>query len=202
MDADIAPIFEAIEGYNLPGSWFFAEIGSRTGDVTRYMYEKYGCRCVGIEPDGEWYREFRHSTIGLPISAFWGAVGEVEGSVWFQRTTNRDGELGGNIVGWVNHEVVARYEVPAYDWKAFLQDCCWDNVPDVLLMDCEGAEVQIIPQILSHESKPLRILIEWHTACYGDAKRDEMIEQLSKVYSHRAINFNTDPIYGEFLLND
>jgi FkbM family methyltransferase len=201
VDADIAPIFDAIEGYNPQSSWLFAEIGSRTGDVTRYMHEKYGCRCVGIEPDGEWYRAFRYSVIGLPISAFWGAVGIAEGSAWFQRTQNRDGELGGNIVEWVPYEVVARYEVPAYSWASFLQDCCWDNVPDILFMDCEGAETAIIPQIIEHSLKPKRILIEWHAACYGSEMIQKMIDQLSEVYSHRVIKFDGDPIYGEFLFN-
>jgi len=200
MDNDIQPILDVIDGYKPDSSWLFAEIGSRTGDVTQYMYDTYGCRCVGIEPDGEWYRTFRHAVIGKPISAFWGAVGSQEGSVWYQRTENEDGEIGGNIVDWVSYKsVVARYEVPSYTWNSFVRDCCWDFAPDILLMDCEGAETTIVPQIQDSKVKPKRILIEWHTACYGNTTRDQLIEKLEPYYEHRKVYYQQDAIYGEFI---
>lgn len=65
-------------------------------------------------------------------------------------------------------------EVELRDIKDILQNTL-DDKDYVVKMDCEGAEYDLIPEILKTEKLPILLMIEWHLS-----RGEEIVEQLSQ----------------------
>jgi len=203
MDLDIQPALDAIANIKPRHYWLIAEIGSKHGDVAKYLYQQYACSVIAMEPSIDAYKGLVRNIIGTPIRTAFGALWKDNCNVMYGEVESIDGELGGNVVGWNPYRILQRYDVPGITWDTFISNYCRGVTPDLVFSDCEGSEQHLLRQILQSNFKPHHIIVEWHPAFYGKGVRNNLITQMEVQYNHETIYYipdkvNKHPLYGRF----
>lgn len=177
------------------------EIGAYSGNISLYAVREFSVRqAFAIEASQENFELLCKNCRNTPIVPLNIAIAEKNGVLSFFKYADRptsNSLLASNpryspdeILPDTNRKSRAkRVEVKALTMLSLLEQLKIETV-DLLLMNCEGAEVYILPQILENQeliNRICQISIEFHPQLLGQKHIMRMIMQTARYYEPRIV---------------
>lgn len=143
------------------------EIGGGIGFMAAYLAKRLGCSVSTVEPHPDCARMIRKTldANGVTASIFNSAAGWKRGQVRF----NIDPDF------WASHTHNASGNTIMVEQLA-LDDLIADSMPDVILMDCEGAEIEMLLNCDFSEVRAM--VVEFHPKVTGEQAVRSAINRL------------------------
>lgn len=143
------------------------EIGGGIGFTAAYLAKRFGCSVSTVEPHPDCARMIRKTlnANGVTANIFNSAAGLKRGRVRFH--VDRD--------FWASHTHNATGNTIEVEQLA-LDDLIADAMPDVILMDCEGAEIEML--LNCNFSDVRAMVVEFHPKVTGEPAVRSAINRL------------------------
>lgn len=197
----IKEVYE-FNSYRLPENMkgmVFVDIGAHIGSATVLASER-GAYVLAIEPNKENYNLLIENTKDFDLIEICNvAIGTRE---LFKKLFNNPNNTGGHSL-YCNWKDFGQDEnlfelVRVVSLAEVLKSYEITHV-DILKLDAEGAEKEIVDQILSKEMPIIRnIVAEFH---YSNNENEELVEKLCRLYTHKKIS-NSEYMFKHRLYGD
>jgi len=159
------------------------DVGAYKGDYAALMYEKYGCDIICFEPVPEFWSECRKRFAGnTHIVVYNAAVGAED-------TPKRPlylNDVGSSFFITKEYRGEGSIDVPVVELSKIFLDL--GRLPDILKMNCEGAEYEIIDDIADSIPGIPEILVQFHKVLLREDRKKarDIIKQTHRlVYSYK-----------------
>lgn len=151
------------------------EVGARIGAAT-IILSKLTKHVYSFEPNKDNFRMLRAYAKKLGnVTAYNLALGEYDGKALLKISKNDSFSAVSSLKGLANHKYADSQEVQIVS----LDNLHFDIRPSSLVLDCEGAEVEVISGGKKTIAEMRNVLVETHLLNDGTSTRKDVIDALS-----------------------